>query len=549
MKIIQKICLLSLIFSLMVPYARAVEYGAEINPNETKYEQTFSDVPTDHWAFTYIAELTSRGAISGYPDGLFRPNRLVTREEFARIMVGAAGLTPAAVTQSSFADVPADYWASPFIEAARSYMTAYKNGSQYQFKPTAGALREDIAVAIVKLKGYDTRLADLSMLQAMFTDVDSISASAQPYVAIAVENSLISGYPNETFRAQDTISRAEAASILWRAFQYGSDIKVPGGEIPEPGTQTKPGTQTQPGNSEEIEKPGEQSPQSAYTMDTVADIKSELRSVVLTDDGTVYYIDGNTLYASNSDASIDLTQGLHYPLKEDNKNKSFALEDTALAYDSKKGIVYLLGNEQRRMVIYDVTDLSAPACLMARDLEGSAYTGAAILYNRPGNTAPDIFPLSNGALLVPIEEDRRNNVLAPCACMVFPEKGKVSPWGVLNTVVVGDKAVSVNGGTTMEIAKLSAPADTTTVSVEGEAPMTGNFCAGPEGIYFWEYDNGLAYIDLDGWRHTAVPVREIECVDLLPLPRLKVERLCVNQSGTCILFDNASQAIRILKKA
>lgn len=232
MKRLRSILCALLITSLVTSAVSAavVEYGAENNPNQKEYTQTFSDIPLTHWAFQYIAELVERKAISGYPDGKFYPDNTVTRQEFAKIMVVAAGLTPAPVKTASYADVPTTHWASQFVEAASSYMTAYRNYAtgEVNFKPTAGALREDIAVAVVKLRGYDTRLADLSLLDTMFSDVEAISAAARPYVALAVENGIISGYSDGTFRAQNTIARSEAAAILWRAFQYGSDEKVVG---------------------------------------------------------------------------------------------------------------------------------------------------------------------------------------------------------------------------------------------------------------------------------------------------------------------------------
>lgn len=234
-KLLSLLCALALILGLAAP-ALAVEYGAELNPNEKTYAQSFSDVPPDHWAFQYVGELVERGAINGYPDGKYYPDKIVTREEFAKIMVVAAGLTAAPVAYSSYTDVDVTYWASPFIETAKPYMTAYQDSwGGTSFHPKDGALREDIAVAVVKLKGYDTRLADLSILQTMFSDVDGISAAAQPYVALAVENGIISGYLDGTFRGQATITRSEAAAMLWRAFQYGNDNKVIATEAtPEP---------------------------------------------------------------------------------------------------------------------------------------------------------------------------------------------------------------------------------------------------------------------------------------------------------------------------
>lgn len=213
-KVISLLLVLALGFSL---FSAALAVGNE---------PTFSDVPASHWAFTFIEELVERKAINGYPDGKFYPDKTVSREEFAKIMVVAAGLTAAPAAESSYADVPLTYWASAYIETARPYMTAYQNQGQLFFYPTAGALREDIAVAVVKLKGLDASMADLSILSTMFSDVGSISEVARPYVALAVEQGIINGYTDGTFRGQGTITRSEAAAMLWRAFQQGSGDKV-----------------------------------------------------------------------------------------------------------------------------------------------------------------------------------------------------------------------------------------------------------------------------------------------------------------------------------
>ena len=86
-------------------------------------------------------------------------------------------------------------------------------------------MREDVTVSLVKLKGYDVSEVDYSYLN-QFSDPASISNSLKAYVAVAVEKNLINGFEDGTFRGQDTLTRAEAAALLWRAFQYGSDNKI-----------------------------------------------------------------------------------------------------------------------------------------------------------------------------------------------------------------------------------------------------------------------------------------------------------------------------------
>lgn len=222
------------------------EYGEEWqNAPANSPTVSFTDLPPTHWAYKYIAEMVNRKVIDGYPDKKFRPDNTISRAEFAKIMVTASGIQAKKVNYSSFSDIPVTNWASPFVEAVKDYMSGYRTANgQYIFNPTSPALREDITVALVKLKGYDmSRLPDHSTIEAMFKDYNGISESAKDYVAIAVENGLVSGFPDETFRPQATVTRAEATVMLWRAFQFGNDNKTIGGGEQTTTTPASPVTQ------------------------------------------------------------------------------------------------------------------------------------------------------------------------------------------------------------------------------------------------------------------------------------------------------------------
>lgn len=213
--------------NLMQPLSFAINYGEELQNQPNKYDsRTFSDVPESYWAFPYIEEMVSRGVLSGYPDGKFYPDNTITRAEFAKMIVICSGVLLSHDSNQYFSDVPESYWAFPYVSAARFYLTGYSTPYGDYYYPTQNALREDIAIALVKIKGYSIFGADESILTTMFSDSLSISANARPYVAIAVERGLVSGYDDSTFRGQSSITRAEAAAMLWRAYQYGNDNKI-----------------------------------------------------------------------------------------------------------------------------------------------------------------------------------------------------------------------------------------------------------------------------------------------------------------------------------
>lgn len=299
----------------------AIDYGKEYeNKPSGTYDVKFKDVSRNNWAFEYIGEMQKRGIINGYPDGKYYPDNYVERCEFAKIMVGAAGLRTGDASGEYFADVKYNDWFYEYVETAKEYLTGYKSFGQNYFRPNNYALREDIAVALVKLKGYDTKNTDQNILQTMFSDYDSISASAKPYVATAVDRGLVSGYDDGTFKGQDSITRAEAAAMLWRAYQYGNDNKTT--EVSDNSnnsqtlgdadnnktddtkndkktdTNTDKKTDTKKNDNNTLTESKDDGKSYAVTTLAKATINDSLTDMTIDDNDTVYYINrkDNSLY-------------------------------------------------------------------------------------------------------------------------------------------------------------------------------------------------------------------------------------------------------------
>lgn len=186
--------------------------------NKTVQKKSFWDIPKDYWGYNAISALASNGFVNGMSDGSFRPDDCVTRAEWAKMMIETAKINPSNSTDS-FSDTKG-HWANSYINTAKLYLSAESDGL---FHPDSPASREDVTVSMVKIKGFNTANADLSSLNG-FSDKDSISESAMNYVAVAVQKGLINGFEDNTFRAKDTLTRAEAAALLSRAFSVAAPI-------------------------------------------------------------------------------------------------------------------------------------------------------------------------------------------------------------------------------------------------------------------------------------------------------------------------------------
>lgn len=292
MKKITKLMIL-LVMCIYPVVAIAADYPDRV------YPQKFWDVPKDHWAFTYVADLAERGVISGYEDGSFKPNGIVTRAEWAKMMVTAASVTVVESPTITFTDTK-DHWSLKYIEAAKKYLSGYSDGS---FKPAQAATREDVAMSMVKLKGYDLNEVDYSALMD-FTDFQSISANMRPFICSAVMHGIITGYEDKTIRCQGTLTRAEAATILYKAYQLGDNTKsaeVTEADAAQNLAEPQPRT-TQ--NLTESESLQDESIITSTDDQTVAELKSEslpyvIRKIAdadINDNEYAYTVNGNSLY-------------------------------------------------------------------------------------------------------------------------------------------------------------------------------------------------------------------------------------------------------------
>ena len=125
-------------------FARLLTEQMEANKS---YPASFSDVTSAHWAANYIGYMEQFGIVRGYSDGTFRPNAPITRAEFAAICCRFEQLTDGAAT---FTDVPASHWAAKSIAyaATRGWVTGYADGT---FKPGNNITRAEVAAVTCRL--------------------------------------------------------------------------------------------------------------------------------------------------------------------------------------------------------------------------------------------------------------------------------------------------------------------------------------------------------------------------------------------------------------
>ncbi|MDI6689294.1 MAG: carboxypeptidase regulatory-like domain-containing protein [Actinomycetota bacterium] len=200
------------------PNEETADIVAVTAPNETtgidfalKPVPNFSDVPTDFWAYGEISALASKGAISGYDDGLFRPSDPVFRSQFAKMLVNSLGLPLNTEYNGYFTDVPQDHWAWQYIETAKDHGIVQGYGDR-KFGPEDCATRAQLATMLVRGLGISVN----TNYKGYFTDVPQDHWAWQ-YIETAKDQGIVQGYSDGSFRPEQLVRRDQTTVMIYRA--------------------------------------------------------------------------------------------------------------------------------------------------------------------------------------------------------------------------------------------------------------------------------------------------------------------------------------------
>ena len=184
----------------------------EVNATFVKEVETspFSDVSTSAYYYEAVKWAQEKGITGGIGNGLFGPNQPCTRAQIVTFLWRAAG-SPEPKSMSSFSDVSADsYYAKAVAWAVENGITTGTGDGK--FSPDATCTRAQSVTFLFRAIG---KLVDS---KAEFSDVltDSYYANA---VAWAVENGVTNGIGDGLFGPDNSCTRAQIVTFLFRAYQ------------------------------------------------------------------------------------------------------------------------------------------------------------------------------------------------------------------------------------------------------------------------------------------------------------------------------------------
>lgn len=177
--------------------------------------QVFASAPWDiqrHWTGNAVNTLIENGVMAGYPDGRFRPDHPLTREEAASVFAAILKKSGNAETEPAelpvFPDVEDWRWSKDAVTylAAQNILLGNEEGL---FRPTEEMTRQDFAAMLYNYvkdwnlpEDYPVNLTDLGESYALEA-IWKLCAYG-----------IIGGYEDHTFRPAQPVTRGEAAAAF-----------------------------------------------------------------------------------------------------------------------------------------------------------------------------------------------------------------------------------------------------------------------------------------------------------------------------------------------
>ena len=182
---------------------------------------TFSDLK-GHWVEPKVEDLVAAGVLS--PGDKFRPRDPVTRADFVKMLVLAAGLPQVVTVPATFSDVRQSTWFYNYVETAAHYGIV-KGDAAGRFRPFEGLTREEMASMVMRALG-DTTSASAAFL-TRFKDADRVSSWAKDDVARAVARGILAGTDQGFLFPTQAATRDQAAAVAWQVWQKRGRVTPP----------------------------------------------------------------------------------------------------------------------------------------------------------------------------------------------------------------------------------------------------------------------------------------------------------------------------------
>ncbi len=180
----------------------------------------FDDLTGYAWAENAITELFNKDIINGVSDFTFAPSSNVTREQFAKMLCLAFAID-AGDNRPTFSDVKKTDWFYPYVTnmASRQLVLGIGDG---KFGSGMNITRQDMALMMFRMGEMMGMFNRSSSKTSGFEDDRYIAQYAKTAIITLKENGIIQGNELNCFNPTLPATRAEAAQMLYRCYQFAN---------------------------------------------------------------------------------------------------------------------------------------------------------------------------------------------------------------------------------------------------------------------------------------------------------------------------------------
>ena len=191
--------------------------NTEIKKQEVKEESLNQGRFTDtngHWAKEAIDYVVEKGYFAGVSATEFAPNRAITRGQLVTVLGRILNIDKTSFKSNNFKDVKSDAYYAPYIAWAESVGIAKGRGNG-NFDPDKEITREEMAVMMVKFLKISGKNINAKVNEASFKDEKNIESWAKDAVVEMAKLGLVNGMADGSFSPKTEFTRAQVAQILY----------------------------------------------------------------------------------------------------------------------------------------------------------------------------------------------------------------------------------------------------------------------------------------------------------------------------------------------
>ena len=199
------------VYTFVMPASKVDVTARFAQVQKPEEKDPYGDVSKDSYYYDAVKWAAETGVTTGVGDGLFAPEWVCTRGQIVTFLWRASGSPAPKATELPFTDVAADaYYAQAVLWAVENGIT---NGtSETTFSPDQTCTRAHAVAFLYRMSGSPAAAG------STFSDV-AADAYYRAAVAWAVEKGITNGTSGTTFSPDDTCTRGQIVTFLYRLAQ------------------------------------------------------------------------------------------------------------------------------------------------------------------------------------------------------------------------------------------------------------------------------------------------------------------------------------------